>query len=152
MIATFGRFWYLPFLPMLTERLEADNDFARALVRRDEDCEVDVDEIGGPFTGAFLQRLMQPGGALFSIFTVACVLGLDWMNPFRKGKYSLCPVWLLFLSLPEAMRYKLKYQMMCMIIPGPKSPKHLAVYLRLLVDDLMKHFAGIYNLQMLTIN
>ena len=61
----------------------------------------------------------------------------DGMNPFIKEKtsYSLWPVTLSFLNLPSHVWTK--FTSLMGIIPGPREPKNVDPYLKVLVDELL---------------
>ena len=62
----------------------------------------------------------------------------DGMNPFAKEKasYSMWPITLSILNIPNHMRTKFGSLLLVGIIPGCKEPKDLDPYLSLVVDEI----------------
>lgn len=64
----------------------------------------------------------------------------DGLNPFaqHKNNYSMWPMFLIPLNLPQHIRSKSGAMMLTGIIPGPHEPGNIQPYLDLVVDDLTR--------------
>lgn len=64
---------------------------------------------------------------------------LDGVNPYSKEHtgYSMWPIVLFPLNLPESMRRSSSSMMLAGIIPGPGEPRDFHPYLGIVVDDVM---------------
>ena len=67
-------------------------------------------------------------------------LCLDGVNPFAKEKisYSMCPMILVPLNLPQYCRNSSQSLMLTGIIPGPAEVKNTDPYIDVLVDELLQ--------------
>lgn len=71
--------------------------------------------------------------------SVSQSLCLDGVNPFAKERttYSMWPMTLVLLNLPQTVRMSHGSFMLAGIIPGKDEPKSTDPYLQVLVDDLV---------------
>ena len=71
---------------------------------------------------------------------IALALCADGVNPFHVNRvqYSMCPLVMSLLSLPQRLRYQFSNLLLVGIIPGPKEPQSMNSYLDILVDELME--------------
>ena len=71
--------------------------------------------------------------------SLAFALCLDGTNPFSKEKYSysMCPMLLIPLNLPQNLRKSAASIMLAGIIPGPREAKNTDPYVDVLVDELL---------------
>ena len=62
----------------------------------------------------------------------------DGMNPFVKEKvqYSMLPIMLTILNLPNYIRIKHSSILLVGIIPGSKEPKNIDPYLELIIEEI----------------
>ena len=69
---------------------------------------------------------------------LSLALCTDGMNPFAKEKviYSMWPINLCLLNLPQRLRITAGLMLLAGIIPGRNEPKNLDPYLQLVVDEL----------------
>ena len=83
-------------------------------------------DINGPFEG-------DPRGISFSLCT-------DGTNPFSKERvrYSMWPIMLNLLNLPQHLRNVRESILLTGIIPGKSEPQNLDPYVEVLVDEIMK--------------
>lgn len=67
-------------------------------------------------------------------------LCMDGLNPFSKEKttYSMWPMMVTVMSLPQHIRNKPGSIMLMGIIPGKNEPKDTDAYVRVLVDDILE--------------
>ena len=63
-------------------------------------------------------------------------LNLDGFQPYDRGGYSMTPMTLMVLNLPEKLRHKFEMLILDAVIPGRNAPKNYNTYLRVLVDEL----------------
>ena len=70
---------------------------------------------------------------------ISFALCTDGLNPFshEKTKYSMWPLFLIPLNLPDEIRRKSGSMMLTGVIPGRDEPKNMDPYVDLLVDDIM---------------
>ena len=70
---------------------------------------------------------------------ISFALCADGLNPFahEKTKYSMCPLFLIPLNLPDHIRKKSGSMFLTGIIPGRYEPKNMDPYVDLIVDDIM---------------
>lgn len=70
---------------------------------------------------------------------ISFALCADGLNPFSHDKttYSMCPLFLIPLNLPESIRKKSGPMFLTGIIPGRKEPKNMDPYVDLIVDDIL---------------
>lgn len=73
------------------------------------------------------------------IRSVSFALCTDGLNPFahEKTQYSMWPIFLIPLNLPQHIRMKPGAMLLSGIIPGPKEPKNMDPYIDVVVDDIM---------------
>jgi len=71
---------------------------------------------------------------------IALSLNMDGFNPWRSSTYSMTPMNLMVLNLPENLRHKPEYMIMAGLIPGRMQPRSYHIYLNLLVDELLMLF------------
>jgi len=63
----------------------------------------------------------------------------DGINPFKAGnrkQYSMWPIVVLINNYPPHVRHKVQSLFLAGVIPGPKKPKNLYVYMKLLLDEI----------------
>ncbi|GJV84824.1 leucine-rich repeat protein [Tanacetum coccineum] len=72
-------------------------------------------------------------------------LATDGFNPFGNlsNPYSIWPVFIVPYNLPPWKCMKDPYMFMSMLIPGPKTPVNIDVYLEPLIDELKDLWAGV---------
>ncbi|GJY66186.1 leucine-rich repeat protein [Tanacetum coccineum] len=72
-------------------------------------------------------------------------LATDGFNPFGNlsSSYSIWPVFVVPYNLPPWKCMKDPYMFMSMLIPGPKTPTNIDVYLQPLIDELNDLWGGI---------
>lgn len=81
----------------------------------------------------------------------------DRVNPFHNNRvqYSMCPLVMSLLNLPRHLRYQFNNLLLVGIIPGPKEPQNMNIYLDILVDELTElntkrvydaHLGEVFNL------
>ncbi|GJY09752.1 transposon protein, CACTA, En/Spm sub-class [Tanacetum coccineum] len=72
-------------------------------------------------------------------------LATDGFNPFGNlsSSYIIWPVFIVPYNLPPWKCMKDPYMFMSMLIPGPKSPLNIDVYLEPLIDELKDLWAGV---------
>ena len=74
--------------------------------------------------------------------TCTCNLHVGGTNPlnFAKEKYlySMCPVLLVPLNLPQSLRSSVRSILLTGIIPGPAEVKNTDPYVDVLVDEILK--------------
>lgn len=77
------------------------------------------------------------GGEVRSLSFALC---LDGTNPFAKEKYSysMCPMLLVPLNLPQSLRSSARSILLTGIIPGPAEVKNTDPYVDVLVDEILK--------------
>lgn len=61
----------------------------------------------------------------------------DGVQPFDGSNYDLWPIFLSVLNLPPHLRNQPRHMILCGLVPGPKAPKNINTYLKLLVDELL---------------
>ena len=66
-------------------------------------------------------------------------LCLDGTNPFSHDRisYSMCPITLIPLNLPETVRKCCASTVLVGIIPGPNEARNLDAYIDVLVDEVV---------------
>lgn len=71
--------------------------------------------------------------------TLMLSLCADGINPFNSSysTYSMCPIMMTVLNLPEHLRYNPANMLLIGVVPGPFSPRIMAPYLDPLVDELI---------------
>ena len=71
---------------------------------------------------------------------IALALCADGVNPFHinRVQYSMCPLVMSLLNLPRHLRYQFSNLLLVGIIPGPKEPQNMNIYLDILVDELLE--------------
>ena len=77
---------------------------------------------------------------------VRIAMATDGFNPFGfgKSKYSCWPVFVIPLNLPPALCMKEENIFLSLVIPGPEHlGKNLNVFMRPLVDEMKKAWAGV---------
>jgi hypothetical protein len=63
----------------------------------------------------------------------------DGFQPWTDVQnYSITPFMLMVLNFPENLRHKFQYMHMAGVVPGPRKPKDLQPYLRIVVDELLE--------------
>jgi hypothetical protein len=63
----------------------------------------------------------------------------DGFQPWTEVQnYSITPFMLMVLNFPENLRHKFQYMHMAGVVPGPRKPKDLQPYLRIVVDELLE--------------
>ena len=69
---------------------------------------------------------------------LSLALCADGVNPFHGNhvQYSMCPIVLALLNLPRHIRYRFSNLLLVGIIPGPKEPTNMNIYVNVLVDEL----------------
>lgn len=79
------------------------------------------------------------------IRTVLLAFSTDGTNPFKGmgTDYSMWPFIFEVLNLPESMRYQANHMLLAGIVPGPKKPSSLNVYLEHVVQELLKLYEGV---------
>lgn len=77
------------------------------------------------------------GGEVRSLAFALCLYGT---NPFAKDKYSysMCPVLMVPLNLPQSLRTSARSIMLTGIIPGPAEVKNTDPYVDVLVDEIFE--------------
>lgn len=71
--------------------------------------------------------------------SISFALCTDGLNPFsnEKTRYSMWPMFLVPLNMPQSVRMKSGSMFLAGIIPGPKEPKNMDPYIDVLVDDIL---------------
>lgn len=74
----------------------------------------------------------SPGG-----HSIALSLNVDGFQPFKRGGVTISPMTCMVLNLPENLRHRWEHMPVAGIIPR-REPKNMNLYLRLLVDELLR--------------
>lgn len=71
---------------------------------------------------------------------ISLAICADGVNPFHINhvQYSMCPAVLSLLNLPRHLRYQFSNRLLVGIIPGPKEPQNMNIYIDILVDELVE--------------
>ena len=85
---------------------------------------------------------------------IVLALCIDAFVPWPdRTSYSITPIMLQVLNLPENIRHKFQNCILYGVVPGPHKPKTLQPYLALLVDELLElHSAGVQYINPVTQN
>ena len=77
---------------------------------------------------------------------IALALCADGANPFHVNRVqnSMCPLIMSLLNLPRHP-YQFSNILLVGIIPGPKEPQNMNIYLDILVDELLELNTCIYD-------
>ncbi len=59
---------------------------------------------------------------LASPYVYACMINIDWFQPYKHTTASVGAIYLTIMNLPCAVRYKREYTILLGIIPGPSEP------------------------------
>jgi len=73
---------------------------------------------------------------LRNIFMGLCV---DGVNPFGKSTHSTWPIMLTIFNFPPHLRTRSELMILIGIIPGPRTPKNINIYLSLFVHELLAY-------------
>lgn len=99
------------------------------------------------FDGKIWKDFQYIGGQpyLASPYVYACMINIDWFQPYKHTTASVGAIYLTILNLPCTKRYKREYTMLLGVIPGPSEPDKniLNQFLRPLVKELQEFFIGI---------
>lgn len=76
------------------------------------------------------------GGFFADIRNIVLCLCSDGMNPFRKSTHSIWPIMASILNLPPHLRTKSEAMLLLGVVPGPKAPKNINLYLQCLSHEL----------------
>lgn len=63
-------------------------------------------------------------------------LNVDGFQPWKRVAYSITPMIMMVLNLPENLRHKAEHLLLAGLIPGPKAPKELNPFMVKLVEEL----------------
>ena len=78
-------------------------------------------------------------------------IATDGFNPSgaQSNSYSCWPVYMIPYNLPPSLCMKPEFQMLCLLIPGPRAPSQdIDVYLEPLVDELKQLWVGVLAFDM----
>ena len=76
-------------------------------------------------------------------YCLAFSLNVDWFQPFKHVTDSVGAIYITILNLPRYLRYRPENIILCGVIPGPKEPKDLNVYLQPIVQELLLLWEGV---------
>jgi len=125
----------MPIIPQL-QRIFSNSDTARnarwAGEHKRPDGKVkDITESLG------WKKHVVDSGFFDDIRNIALGLCADGVNPFKKSSHSAWPIVLCVLNYPPDIRSRPDMLILLGIIPGPRTPKNISLYLRLVVDELV---------------
>lgn len=85
------------------------------------------------------QRLGMSGVFQGESRSITFALCTDGLNPFsnENTRYSMWPMFLVPLNMPQSVRMKSGSMFLAAIIPGPKEPKNMDPCIDVLVDDIL---------------
>lgn len=78
-------------------------------------------------------------GFFDDVRNIALALCGDGVNPFRKSAHSVWPLLLSVLNFPPHLRTDLDHLILVGIIPGPRAPKNMNLYLGLVAAEVVTY-------------
>jgi hypothetical protein len=67
----------------------------------------------------------------------------DGVSPFKHKTYSMWPIMMTVLNLPEHLRNQPANMLLLGVVPGPDAPRTIQPYLDLIVDELLELQRGV---------